>query len=88
MKNNIKAYRKKRGFTQGQMSELLSVSRQTYINYESGDAEPAFETLIRISKVLATPIDDLLGNEIYPSDRDARKNQIVEELEELIKKYK
>ena len=88
MKNLFKFYRNKRGLIQEQMANLLSVSRQSYINYETGEAEPSFETLIKISKTLRTPIDDLLGNEKYPSDRDLVKEQFISEIETIIKKYK
>ena len=88
MTNKIKYYRKKQGYTQGEMAKLLSVSRQSYINYESGHAEPSFVTLKEISKILKTPIDDLLENEIYPSDRDITKSSLLTDLETIIKKYK
>ena len=88
MKNQIKFYRNKRELTQEQMANMLSVSRQSYINYETGEAEPSFETLIKISKILRTPIDDLLGNEKYPSDRDIVKEELISEIETVIKKYK
>ena len=88
MKNLFKFYRNKRGLTQEQMANLLSVSRQSYINYENGDAEPSFETLLKISKILETPIDDLLNNVKYPSDRDEVKGQLIAELESVINKYK
>ena len=88
MKNQIKFYRNKRGFTQEQMATMLRVSRQTYINYESGGAEPAFETLIRISSILQTPIDDLLGNVVYPSDRDKTKESLIKDIESVLEHYK
>lgn len=88
MKNQIKFYRNKRNYTQEQMANMLNVSRQTYINYESGEAEPSFETLINISSILKTSIDDLLGNEIYPSERDKTKEKIIEEIEKVLKDYK
>ena len=84
----IKVYRKKRGFTQEEMAKKLSVSRQTYINYESGEAEPSFETLKQISKLLRTSIDDLLDNEIYPSERNVLNANMISELEQVISKYK
>ena len=88
MKNQIKFYRNKRNLTQEQMANMLSVSRQTYINYEFGEAEPSFETLIKISSILKTSIDDLLGNEIYPSDRDNTKVKLIGDIDEVLKKYR
>ena len=77
-----------RGYTQEEMSNYLSVSRQSYIKYESGEAEPSFETLKRISSILKTPIDDLLDNEIYPSQRNQLHQNLINELEAIIEKYK
>ena len=88
MKNKIKDYRKKRGYTQEEMASFISVSRQSYINYESGEAEPSFETLKLISKILKTPIDDLLDNEIYPSDRNELQKKLIDDIEKVISKYK
>lgn len=88
MKNMIKEYRKAQKITQEEMARLLNVSRQTYINYESGAFEPSFETLIQISKILKTSIDDLLNNEVYPSRRDVKIKQIIAEVEGLLDKYK
>lgn len=62
--NNFKLYRKKQKLTQVDMAELLHVTRQTYINYENGTYEPNFDTLIRLSKILNTSIDCLLGNDV------------------------
>ena len=70
------------------MASLISVSRQTYINYESGKAEPSFETLKLISKILKTPIDDLLDNDCYASDRNEITKQLVNDIEEILKQYK
>lgn len=62
--NNFKLHRKKQKLTQADMAELLHVTRQTYINYENGTYEPNFDTLIRLSKILNTSIDCLLGNDV------------------------
>ena len=62
--NNFKIYRKKQKLTQAKMAELLHVTRQNYINYENGTYEPNFDTLIKISQILNTPIDCLLNNNI------------------------
>ena len=88
MKNNFRFYRNKRNFTQEQMAKMLNVTRQSYINYENGDTEPSFDILLNISSILKTPIDDLLNNEIYPSDRNSELTKLIKELETLLSKYK
>ena len=62
MENRFKEYRLKRGISVKTMASLLSVSRNTYTNYENGSYEPSFETLIKISNILNTSIDVLLDN--------------------------
>ena len=88
MKNLFKFYRNKKNITQEQMAKELNVTRQSYINYESGETEPSFDILLNISRILETPIDDLLNNTRYPSDRDETKEQFITELESVIKRYK
>lgn len=68
MKNNFKYYRKKYGFTQGEIATKLHVSRQSYIKYENGECEPSFETLKEISRILNTSIDALLDNKMFVDD--------------------
>jgi DNA-binding XRE family transcriptional regulator len=88
MRNKIKEFRKVKNINQEEMAKLLNVSRQTYIHYESGEFEPSFETLIKISKILKTSLDDLLGNEDHASKRDKKFNDLVNELQDYLDKYK
>ena len=60
MRNKIKEFRKVKNINQEEMAKLLNVSRQTYIHYESGEFEPSFSTLIKISKILEASIDELV----------------------------
>jgi len=88
MKNKIKDYRKAKHIKLYEMAKLLGVTRQTYTNYESGDFEPSFDTLLKISKILKTSLDDLLDNDLYPSKRDKKFNDLVNELQDYLDKYK
>ena len=85
MENQIKFYRNKRNITQIEMAKMLNVSRQTYINYETGAFEPSLDILKKISQILQTSIDDLLDNEIFPSQRDDSNVSLLNELECLVK---
>ena len=88
MVNNIKDFRKAKNIKLIVMANMLGVTRQTYANYETGKFEPSFETLIKISKILKTSLDDLLGNEDHASKRDKKFNDLVNELQDYINKYK
>lgn len=62
MKNNIAHYRKLKGLTQTELSELTGISR-TYISFfENGKTDPSDEELQRISKALEVDPDSLMAN--------------------------
>lgn len=63
--NNLYTCRKYKGYTQAEMAKKLSVSRQTYINYEKGKTEPTYDILVKISKVLHKSTDELLNNKTF-----------------------
>ena len=88
MKIKFAEYRKLHGFTQEYMASQLSVSVRTYRNFEIGATEPSLDILVKISELLRTPIDDLLDNEIYPSSRDETKQNLIEDIDEVLKKYR
>lgn len=87
MENKIKQYRKLKNITQEEMATLLNVTRQSYINYESGETEPSFETLKKISKILNVSIDALLDNEEYIKTDKMKSDSILNDLKNIIAKY-
>ncbi len=52
--------RKAKGITAQQMADHLKMEIRSYRNYESGDREPSFDTLIRLADILQVPTDYLL----------------------------
>ncbi len=56
--------RKKCGYSQEQLGELIDVTRQTISNWELNETSPNPEQLKLLSKVLKVSIDDLLNNDI------------------------
>lgn len=58
--SNLAKYRKNRGFTQGQLAKLLSVTPQAISKWEKG-SYPDGEMLPKISKVLGVSLDVLFG---------------------------
>ncbi len=59
----IAALRRKKGITQEELSEILTVSRQSVSRWEQDAAFPETEKLIRLSRLLECSIDYLLNNE-------------------------
>ncbi len=56
----LKNLRQKRALSQGDVSEALSVSRQSVSKWERGEAEPDAERLIALSKLFNAPLKLLL----------------------------
>ena len=68
---NLKKYRKARGFSQEKFAELCDVSTGTIGNLECGLAKPSFDLLITMGKVLGIHPALLL------SDKPLETNQII-----------
>ena len=58
---NVKKFRADRGFTQGDLAVLLSVSPQAVSRWENSQAYPDIETLPLLAQCLGVSIDDLMG---------------------------
>ena len=52
MKTKIEFYRKKLGFTQEELAEIVDATRQTIISLEQGRYNPSLELAYRITKAL------------------------------------
>ncbi|MBR1578888.1 MAG: helix-turn-helix transcriptional regulator [Selenomonadaceae bacterium] len=64
MKNNrFREAREERNLTQEYVANQLSVTRQAYGRYESGERECSFDNLRKLSRLFDTTIDYLLCNE-------------------------
>lgn len=51
--------RKKRGYSQQKMSELLDIARTTYTGYETGKFAPSLDKSLKIKEILRYKKDDL-----------------------------
>ena len=59
--NNIKLFRKNKGFTQEELADLLSVTPQAVSKWESENSLPDTSMLIPLAQVLGVSTDALLG---------------------------
>jgi len=57
------ALRKSKKLTQEEMASKIGVHRGTYANYERGNRQPDYETLIKIADFFEVSIDYLLRKE-------------------------
>lgn len=60
--NKFKKFRQKRGYTQGQVAEMLKTTQQSVARWESSQAEPDLAALRDMAVIYSTSVDDLLGN--------------------------
>lgn len=57
--------RKSKGYTAQYMADALQTGIRNYRKYESGDANPTLEGLIKIADILDISTDYLLGRDDY-----------------------
>lgn len=77
----IRAVRKDRGWTQGELSDRLGISTEAYGRIERGHALPSFPTFLRVCRILdCTPDMVLLENESRGKPGKAGGNGNVERL--------
>lgn len=82
--DNIKKYRKEKGYKQEELSSMLHVVRQTLSKWENNVSVPDAEALIRISKALDVPVSILLDlpQEEPTADLAGELARVKEELAE------
>jgi transcriptional regulator with XRE-family HTH domain len=61
----LKELRMKRGFSQQELGTAIGVTKVSICGYENGTRLPTLDNLVKISEVLETTADYLLGRE-YP----------------------
>ena len=61
---NLIKLRKKQGYSQQDVAELLSVTRQTISNWECDKASPALNQAAELAKIYHVSLDDIAGNEV------------------------
>ena len=62
--DRLKELRKKAGYSQEQLAEMLNISRQAVSRWEVGTAIPALDNLVILSELYGVPLDDLVQKEV------------------------
>lgn len=78
--NNLRFLRKLHGLTQDTLSDMLSISRQAYSNYETNKRTPDLDTLLYLARLYKTSLDELVLGNIqsgYGSDCDCIAEDIT-----------
>ena len=69
MKDILRSLRIKNNYSQNAVASYLEVSRQMYIKYENGSAEPPLKMIRKLCKLYKVPADVLIGNDTYASGK-------------------
>lgn len=96
----IKEYRNKKGYTQENLAELCSVSRQAVAKWEAGKNIPDIDSIVLLAKLFEVDIECLLGLETESeilSERDFFSYKLInkgikqalneDSIDEVIKSY-
>lgn len=59
---NLKIARIKKGLSQGDVCKLTGIGRNTISKLENGKGNPTMEVIIKLSKALDTPPEELFFN--------------------------
>ena len=62
MKETLKALREKNNYSQATVAKYLGLSRQMYIKYESGEAEPSVKVVVALSKLYKVDYAQIIDN--------------------------
>ena len=89
--NRLRETRKSKGYTQEQISKLLDIGQSAYAKWENGRTEPTLENIVKLSKILDTTTDFLLGktnidfgndSKVYEEYKELRSQNKKEEIKE------
>jgi Zn-dependent peptidase ImmA (M78 family)/transcriptional regulator with XRE-family HTH domain len=69
MSNQIRAYRDQLGFSQEELGEQISVTRQTVATWENGERDPSLAQLTNIARIMGVAVELLQGLSL-PQSRD------------------
>lgn len=78
----VRHHRKRSGLTQSQLAEKVDLTPLTVGRIERGEAAPSFETLDRLSDVLAVDVRDFFGLGPFAA-KDGRADPLVRLIERV-----
>lgn len=76
LSENLQLFRRRKGLSQEDLSEICQVSRQAIAKWENGESVPTIEKLVFLADFYMVTLDELVG----------RKEDIVL-FEEFVKRY-
>lgn len=81
IKERLKGTRKKYGYTQQNVADILGIKRATYAKYENGQSVPPIAVFIRLATLYGVNVDYLSGREtnvrnVLADSSDEEENRI------------
>jgi len=77
------------GWSQVQLAEKLSISKQTVSNWENDNIQPSIEMLVRLAKLFHVSTDYLLGLDTAQTiNVDGLPKTFIAHLTQIIEDYK
>ncbi|MBB3463058.1 helix-turn-helix domain-containing protein [Rhizobium sp. BK377] len=71
--SNLKRRAEQLGISNAEVARRVGLTERRYGNYISGRREPDLATLVKISSVLVTPLDELLSSNLEKSQKSAKR---------------
>ena len=75
----LKELRKKKGYTQEKMSNLLEIGQSAYAKWENGRTQPNLDNIIKLAEFLNVSVDKLLGVKIEDNQTAIGMFELLEE---------
>ncbi len=90
--DKLKILRKrKKGYTQEKISNLLEIGQSAYAKWENGRTQPNIDNIIKLANILDTTTDELLGRQVDFGDKllgvKIENNQTAIGMFELLEEY-
>ena len=82
----LRRLRTARKVTQTRVAEMLAVSPRVYTRWETGDAVPHFDTIVRLADILGVTLDEMAGRSDAPPQaviRNPELNRLYKKVDQL-----
>lgn len=75
--------RKKFGYSQQELADKLSITRQTISNWETGQGAPTIDKASELATIFEISLDDLVGDQVglIVSEKKRAANRLLKQLE-------
>lgn len=88
LSDNLKKIRKKLGLNQESVAQYLNISRPAYSQYETGNRNPDWNTIVKLADFFQVSTDCLLGRTAQkPENTTGNESALTEDQQALLDLY-